>query len=72
MAWKKIKAWFSLYSLIGLALGALGGWIYYIKIGCSSGSCPIWSNPWMSIIWGAAFGYLLGDLFTRKPKDTNS
>jgi len=57
-----------LVSLIGLVIGAVGGYIYYIEIGCNSGSCAITSNPYMSIIWGAAIGYLIGDIFHRKPK----
>ncbi|MGC8864416.1 MAG: DUF6132 family protein [Bacteroidales bacterium] len=47
---------------LGVLIGAVGGYLYYIKIGCNSGSCPITSNPWMSIIWGAIMGYLLADL----------
>lgn len=57
-----------LVSLIGLVAGAVGGYIYYIEIGCNSGSCAITSNPYMSIIWGAAIGYLVGDIFYKKPK----
>ncbi|MBU2650810.1 MAG: hypothetical protein KKA81_07735 [Bacteroidetes bacterium] len=55
-------------SVAGIALGALGGYIYYIRIGCNSGSCPITSNPWMSMLWGAAIGYLLFDMFSGKKK----
>jgi hypothetical protein len=46
--------------------GASGGLVYYLKVGCHNGSCPIWSSPWLSILWGAVAGYLIGDLFTRK------
>ncbi len=53
-------------SLIGLVVGALGGWIYYTEIGCTSGTCAITSNPYMSIIWGALMGYLLGDIFAKR------
>jgi hypothetical protein len=55
-------------AFIGLILGAIGGYIYYIEIGCNSGTCPLTSNPYMSILWGAAMGYLLGDIFKRNPK----
>jgi hypothetical protein len=55
-------------ALAGLILGAIGGYIYYIKVGCVSGTCPITSNPYMSIIWGSVMGYLLGDLFKKSPK----
>ena len=53
-------------ALIGLIAGAVGGWIYYTEIGCNSGTCAITSNPYMSIIWGALMGYLLGGIFTKK------
>ena len=40
----------------GIVLGAVGGYTYYATIGCSSGSCPITSNPWISTGWGALIG----------------
>ncbi|HZK08216.1 MAG TPA: hypothetical protein VFC92_08445 [Bacteroidales bacterium] len=53
-------------SLIGLIAGAVGGWIYYTEMGCTSGTCAITSNPYMSIIWGALMGYLIGGFFIKK------
>ena len=68
--WKrKYLKVFTLFSLIGLFIGAIGGFVYYLEVGCSSGSCAISSNPYASIAWGAAMGYLLGDMFNTKPKD---
>lgn len=61
----KLKSFFSITSVIGIILGIIGGYIYYIKIGCSSGSCPITSNPYMSMLWGGIIGYLVGDLFKK-------
>ncbi len=55
----------SKWSLIGMVLGALGGFIYYRTVGCSTGSCPITSNPWMSLLWGAVMGYLLGSMIPQ-------
>jgi len=55
-------------ALIGIVLGAIGGFVYYVKVGCLSGTCPLTSNPYLSVIWGAVIGYLFGDLFTRKKK----
>lgn len=52
--------------LIGAVLGAIGGYIYYIEIGCNSGTCPLTSNPWFTVAWGAVLGYLVGDLFAKK------
>lgn len=64
----KKKRRFNFLPIIGAVLGAVGGYIYYIKIGCTSGSCAITSNPYLSMLWGAAIGYLVFDLFKRKKK----
>lgn len=63
---RKVKA--SLPELIGAVIGAIAGFIYYYKVGCSTGSCPIKSNPWLITLWGAAMGYLLVGIFTTKRK----
>jgi hypothetical protein len=69
--WKR-RYWrfFTAINLIGIVVGAIAGYIYYIKVGCSSGTCPITSNPYYSIAWGAAMGYLLGDMFYAKKEET--
>jgi hypothetical protein len=60
-----------LISMAGLVVGAIAGYIYYIEIGCVSGTCAITSNPWMSTLWGAALGYLIFDMFRgKKAKET--
>ncbi len=60
------KKYFHLVNIIGLVIGIILGYIYYIKVGCNSGSCPITSNPWMSMIWGGILGYLVSDLLKKK------
>lgn len=65
---EKVKERISPLSLVGSVLGGIGAYIYYLKVGCTSGTCPITSNPWMSILWGVLFGYLLFDLFKPKKK----
>ena len=35
------------------------GFLYYKFIGCSSGSCPITSNPMNSTLYGAVMGLLI-------------
>jgi hypothetical protein len=40
-------------------LGGLGGYAYYYFVGCSSGTCPISSNPWISTSYGAGMGLIL-------------
>ncbi len=44
---------------IGIAIGAILGFAYYYFIGCSSGTCPITSNPINSILYGAFAGLVL-------------
>jgi xanthine/uracil permease len=57
-----------LIALVGLIVGTIGGYIYYLKVGCVSGTCAITSNPWMSSAWGGAFGYLVFDMFNGRKK----
>jgi len=46
--------------LIGIALGALAGFLYWRFVGCSSGTCPITSKWINSTLYGALMGALLG------------
>jgi hypothetical protein len=54
-----------LFSLIG----ALGGYVYYYFVGCSSGACPISSNPWISTAYGVGMGLIL-TIGERKKEQT--
>lgn len=45
--------------IIGIAVGALAGFGWYKFVGCSSGACPITSNPWISTLYGATIGFLI-------------
>jgi hypothetical protein len=49
-------------SIITMAVtlaGGIAGYLYYHFIGCSSGTCPLTSNPYMSVGIGSLMGYLL-------------
>jgi hypothetical protein len=48
------------------AIGALGGFVYYYFVGCTSGSCPISSNPWISTAYGALIGIVMTTGSTKK------
>lgn len=63
---KRIFLFFTLFSAVGLIVGAIGGYIYYLTVGCASGTCAITSSPWLSTLWGGAMGYLIGDLISGK------
>ena len=43
-------------------LGAIGGFLYWKFVGCTSGTCPIKSVWYWRALWGAAMGYLIGDV----------
>ena len=50
------------WALIAGLAGAIGGFLYWRFVGCLSGTCPIKSVWYWSTLWGAAMGYLLGDM----------
>lgn len=52
-------------NLIGIAVGAVGGWLYWHFIGCSSGTCAITSKPLNSTLYGALMGYLVAGMFKK-------
>jgi hypothetical protein len=56
-------------TVVGIVVGIIGGYLYYSQIGCNSGTCAITSNPYMSMGWGGAMGYLVFDMFNGKKKD---
>jgi xanthine/uracil permease len=50
--------------LISAAIGIVSGYAYYYYIGCVTGTCPIQTNPWLSMTFGGVFGMaLLPDVF---------
>jgi hypothetical protein len=46
--------------IIGALIGGIAGFAYYKFIGCSTGTCPITSNPWSSTIYGMLMGTMVG------------
>lgn len=45
-----------------VARGALGfGW--YKLVGCSTGTCPLTSNPWISTAYGMIVGAMIASSF---------
>jgi hypothetical protein len=66
------KFWSKYYiRIIGGLIGSVGGYLYYAFIGCNSGTCPITSNPYISILYGTLIGYLIADMFKPKKKEEN-
>lgn len=55
-------------TLLGIAIGALGGFLYWRFVGCTTGTCPITSSPFNSTLWGAITGGLLFSSFKKENK----
>jgi len=45
--------------LLGVVIGGILGFAYYHFIGCTSGACPITSNPYISVAYGGIIGLVL-------------
>ena len=63
--------------IIFLLVGAVGGFLYWRFVGCTSGTCAIKSVWYWTVLWGAAMGYLVGDfindiILKRKKKGEES
>ena len=67
---KKMKSFLTKHwlKIAGVITGVIGGYLYYYFVGCVSGTCPITSNPYKMVFFGALLGYLFFSLFE---KDTN-
>ena len=49
--------------LIGVVIGGGLGFAFYKFVGCSTGTCPLTSNPIISTIYGAVLGALIAASF---------
>ena len=45
--------------LIRVGIGETAGFGYYRFVGCSTGACPLTSNPWISTLYGMFLGGLI-------------
>jgi len=48
--------------VLSATIGGIAGYLWYKLVGCSTGACPISSNPWVSTIYGIILGLLVGGL----------
>jgi len=56
-------------NFVFLLLGGIGGFCYWKFVGCSSGSCPITSHWYASMLYGMLLGWLVGDLILSFKKE---
>ncbi len=42
--------------LLGVAIGGVGGYLYYRYVGCLTGACPLSSNPYIMVTYGMLLG----------------
>jgi hypothetical protein len=52
--------------IIGAAVGALAGFLYYRFIGCRTGSCPLTSTLYGAVLYGMLLGSLLGGIVVAR------
>lgn len=57
---------------IGIIVGAVAGFLYWKFIGCESGTCPITSNKYISVTYGAILGSLLFSTFAGASTKSSS
>ena len=56
------------YGLLLLIPGIIAGFLYWMYVGCSSGTCPITSNWHTMVLFGGLIGYLIGDTIDDRRK----
>ena len=63
MRFKRIEKKTMAKILVGVMIGGVAGFLYYRFIGCSSGTCRITSNPYISTAYFALLGALIANMF---------
>lgn len=49
--------------ILGAVFGGAFGFGWHKLVGCSTGACPLTSNPWISTAYGMAVGAVIGSSF---------
>ncbi len=64
------KSWYFWKPFLGILIGGMGGYLYFTLVGCKSGTCPITSSSYGTIITGSILGLILtnGGCSTCAPK----
>ncbi|MBS1261606.1 MAG: hypothetical protein MAG453_00935 [Calditrichaeota bacterium] len=48
--------------IAGVLAGGFLGWLYWAKVGCVTGTCPLTANPWITTGYGALLGFVVAGL----------
>lgn len=56
----------NLLTVAGAVVGGVAGFAWWYYVGCASGTCPITSSPYMSVLWGMMIGGLLASSFRKE------
>lgn len=59
-------------AIAGVIIGAIGGYLYWQQVGCSSGTCAITSKWHNSTAYGALMGGLVFSMFKKEQKQKPS
>jgi hypothetical protein len=57
--WEFLKSRKFLKPFLGILAGGLAGFLYFHFAGCSTGTCPITSHSYNTILIGGLLGYLI-------------
>ncbi len=60
------------FTILGVLVGAIGGYLYYYFVGCAGGSCAITANPMSSTAYGAVMGGLLFSMFKKEKANSET
>ena len=50
-------------TILGVSAGLVFGAVYYRLVGCKTGSCPLTSTVFRSMIYGGFMGFLVSQMF---------
>jgi hypothetical protein len=52
-----------IHTAIGAVIGGALGFAFYKTVGCTTGTCPLTSKPFISTIYGICVGGLIASAF---------